>query len=175
MQELTFASRAFTRVVMRLRAQAEAEAAHNARVAVYEPPSPVSIPGSRSRTMSISSQRHPTKWSSQTSLNNSRAPSRAPSPSSQTRGKLPQVYKTFHSPLFRLRRAPLLQAFVPSPEGDWLSDTSVLECEAELKRAGVLHLMRAGDVVWDVAVGDEANIGRLVWDGAYLIVSRKLC
>jgi hypothetical protein len=59
---------------------------------------------------------------------------------------------------------------VPSPEGDWLSDTSVLECEAELKRAGVLHLLRAGDVVWDTAVGDEANIGRLVWDGSYLIV-----
>ena len=77
----------------------------------------------------------------------------------------------FQSPLFRLRRAPLLQVFVPSPDGDWLSDTSVLECEAELKRAGVLHLMRAGDVVWDVAVGDEANVGRLIWDGNYLIVS----
>ena len=48
----------------------------------------------------------------------------------------------------------------------------MLECEAELKRAGVRHLMRAGDVVWDVAVGDEANVGRLVWDGAYLIVSQ---
>lgn len=172
MQELTFASRAFTRVVLRLRAQAEAEAAYNARMAVYEPPSPVSMPGSRSYT--VNSQRYPTKWSSQTSLNNSRAPSRAPSPSSQTRGKPPSpvtTNKTFHSPLFRLRRAPLLQVFVPSPEGDWLSDASVLECEAELKRAGVLHLMRAGDVVWDVAVGDEANVGRLVWDGAYLIVS----
>lgn len=61
--------------------------------------------------------------------------------------------------------------FVPSPEGDWLSDASVLECEAELKRAGVLHCLRAGDVVWDVAVGDEGNVGRLIWDGSYLIVS----
>ena len=83
----------------------------------------------------------------------------------------PSVGGTFHSPLFRLRRAPLLQVFVPSPEGDWLSDASILECEAELKRAGVIHLLRAGDVVWDVAVGDEANVGRLVWDGNYLIVS----
>ena len=78
---------------------------------------------------------------------------------------------TFRSPLFRPRRAPLLQVFVPSPEGDWLSDASVLECEAELKRAGVLPLLRAGDIVWDVAVGDEGNVGRMVWDGSYLIVS----
>jgi len=45
----------------------------------------------------------------------------------------------------------------------------VLECEAELKRAGVLGLLRMGDVVWDIAVGDEGNVGRLVWDGSYLI------
>lgn len=77
----------------------------------------------------------------------------------------------FQSPLFRIRRAPLLQVFVPSPEGDWLSDASVLECEQELKRAGVAHLLRAGDVVWDTAVGDEGNVGRMVWDGSYLIVS----
>lgn len=140
-------------------------------MAAYDPPSPVSMPGTRSRTLSSSSNRLPAKWSSQTSLNNpSRAPSRAPSPSSQTRGKSRRS-STFQSPLFRLRRAPLLQVFVPSPDGDWLSDASVLECEAELKRAGVLHLMRAGDVVWDAAVGDEANVGRLVWDGSYLIVS----
>jgi hypothetical protein len=78
----------------------------------------------------------------------------------------------FRSPLFTLRRAPLLHVFVPSADGDWLSDSSVIECEAELKRAGVTKLMRLGDVVWDVAVGDEGNIGRLVWDGSYLIVSR---
>ena len=78
---------------------------------------------------------------------------------------------TFQLPLFRLRRAPLLRVFVPSPDGDWLSDRSVLECEAECRKAGVLHLMRIGDVVWDVGVGDEGNVGRLVWDGSYLIVS----
>jgi hypothetical protein len=47
----------------------------------------------------------------------------------------------------------------------------VEECEAELKRAGVLKLLRVGDVVWDVAVGDEGNLGRMVWDGSYLVVS----
>jgi hypothetical protein len=173
MQQLTFASRAFTRVVLRLRAQAEAEATHVARIVASMPPSPVSM-GPRTRTLSNSSQRLPAKWGGSQSSLNSRAGSRAPSPSSQTRGKGPSSAvptKTFHSPLFRLRRAPLLQVFVPSPEGDWLSDASVVECEAELKRAGVLHLLRAGDVIWDVAAGDEANAGRLVWDGSYLIVS----
>jgi len=76
---------------------------------------------------------------------------------------------TFRSPLFRLQRAPLLRVFVPSPDGDWLSDASVLECEAELRRSGIVNLLRAGDIVWDVAVGDEGNVGRMVWDGSYLI------
>lgn len=77
----------------------------------------------------------------------------------------------FRSPLFRVGHAPCLRVFVPSVEGAWLSDQGVLDCESELKRAGVLPLLRAGDVVWDVAVGDEGNAGRLVWDGNYLIVS----
>ena len=68
-----------------------------------------------------------------------------------------------------------MQVCVPSPEGDWLTDASVLECEQELKRAGVLHLLRPGDVIWDTAVGDEGNVGRLVWDGSYLIVSPPRC
>jgi hypothetical protein len=31
-----------------------------------------------------------------------------------------------------VKRAPLLRVFVPSTDGNWLSDKSVLECEAEL-------------------------------------------
>jgi hypothetical protein len=31
--------------------------------------------------------------------------------------------------------------------------------------------MPVGDVVWDVAVGDEGDVDRLVWDGSYLVVS----
>lgn len=77
----------------------------------------------------------------------------------------------FRSPLFKPGHAPCLRVFVPSPEGAWLSDASVIECEKELKRAGVLGLLRAGDVVWDAAVGDEGNVGRMIWDGNYLIVS----
>ncbi|KIM27839.1 hypothetical protein M408DRAFT_159846 [Serendipita vermifera MAFF 305830] len=80
--------------------------------------------------------------------------------------------KTFHSPLYRIGHAPLLRVFIPSPDGAWLSDASVLACEKELKRAGIVPLLKIGDVVWDTAVSDEAgfgNVGRLVWDGNYLI------
>ncbi|QRV78400.1 mucin 2, oligomeric mucus/gel-forming [Ceratobasidium sp. AG-Ba] len=75
----------------------------------------------------------------------------------------------FRSPLMRIGHAPLLRVFVPSKEGAWLSDASVLDCEKELKRAGALPLLRVGDVVWDAAVGDEGNAGRMVWDGNYLV------
>ncbi|KAG9101478.1 hypothetical protein FRC06_002992 [Ceratobasidium sp. 370] len=75
----------------------------------------------------------------------------------------------FRSPLLRVGHAPLLRVFVPSKEGAWLSDASVLDCEKELKRAGALALLRVGDVVWDAAVGDEGNAGRMVWDGNYLV------
>ncbi|KAI0343840.1 hypothetical protein BDW22DRAFT_1328268 [Trametopsis cervina] len=178
MQEMTFACRAFTRVVLRLRVQAEMEAMRSAQSS-KQPTNGMSRP--RTLSSSAVSHRAPSKWSSQTSIsvNMSRPGSRAPSPSPSSQGitrynssataaNVPGSVP-FHSPLFRLRRAPLLHVFVPSPDGDWLSDASILECEAELKRAGVTHLLRAGDVVWDVAVGDEANIGRLVWDGNYLI------
>ena len=147
--------RAYTRVVLRIRAQAEKEAsmAHvrgNVRT-ISSPPSRTSSP-----TMSSASHSNHTHISSgHTRL-------------SPTTTNWP--VSALSSPLFRFRRAPLLRVFVPSPDGDWLSDKSVLACEAECRRAGVTHLMRIGDVVWDVAVGDEGNVGRMVWDGSYLIV-----
>ncbi|KAE9391533.1 hypothetical protein BT96DRAFT_831917 [Gymnopus androsaceus JB14] len=76
---------------------------------------------------------------------------------------------SFRSSIFSLNRAPLLRVFVPSPAGEWLSNTSILECEAELKSADMLGQMRLGDVVWDLAVGDHGNAGKLIWDGSYLI------
>jgi hypothetical protein len=82
--------------------------------------------------------------------------------------------RMFHSPLYRIGHAPLLRVFVPSPDGPWLSDTSVLACEKELKRAGITQLLKIGDVIWDTAVSDDSgfgNVGRLIWDGNYLIVS----
>ena len=167
-RDLQISCRSFTRVVLRLRAQAEAEAEHNVRMGASNAP-----PSMRQNDFE-SHSRSPSKISRQAP---SRSSSRAPSPTSMFSHShahsIPPSQRptnTFRSPLFRPRRAPLLQVFVPSPEGDWLSDASVLECEAELKRAGVLPLLRAGDIVWDVAVGDEGNVGRMVWDGSYLIV-----
>ena len=183
---LTASTRAYTRVVLRLRAQAEKEA----------------ILAQQSRGLGITTMKQQHLNFNNSSYyppsspgrnggggNHSRVSSRAPSPTtsngagsssggmqdSTTRNSSSMMgaggLLTFRSPLFRLRRAPLLRVFVPSPEGDWLSDKSVLACEEECKRAGVMHLIRLGDVVWDVAVGDEGNVGRLVWDGSYLIVS----
>ena len=198
-RSLVASTRGYTRVVLRLRAQAEKEASIARTKPLYAP-----VPISPSST-SASASRSTTKVNTYGSSNargpvsrpSSRAPSPTPSafshshsfhghghvgqppPNSQPQGyplgmtqQAPsQTSLGFRSPLFRLRRAPLLRVFVPSVEGDWLSDKSVQECEEECKRAGVRHLMRVGDVVWDVAVGDEGNVGRLVWDGSYLIVS----
>lgn len=68
------------------------------------------------------------------------------------------VYR-FRSPLFKLGHAPLLRVFVSNREGVWLTDENVLKCEQELARAGVTPFLKVGDIVWDVAVGDESNIG----------------
>ncbi|KAJ7220559.1 hypothetical protein GGX14DRAFT_675153 [Mycena pura] len=165
-RNLTMSARAYTRVVLRLRAQAEREASEVAALKATLPPS-----NSKRRFTNngyASSRSSPSRPSSRPS---SRPPSPNSSYSNPVYGSSPVAAPStnFRSPLFRLKRAPLLRVFVPSPDGDWLSDKSVLECEAELKRAGVLGLLRVGDVVWDIAVGDEGNIGRLVWDGSYLI------
>ncbi|GLB40878.1 hypothetical protein LshimejAT787_0900930 [Lyophyllum shimeji] len=146
---LAASTRAYSRVVLRLRAQAEKEAAV-----------------ARSRGIARGGSRPPSRTPSPTfSHSNHSYTSAHTPPPPQAR----PATTSFQSPLFRLKRAPLLRVFVPSPDGDWLSDKSVLECEAECRRAGIMHLMRIGDVVWDVAVGDEGNVGRLVWDGSYLI------
>ncbi|KAI0067038.1 hypothetical protein BV25DRAFT_1820201 [Artomyces pyxidatus] len=185
-RSLKKATRAFTRVVLRLRAHAEAEAE---QIAAFRRAMP--LPPSNGNSRHHSSAGPPPSWSTGAASAPparralSRQTSRAPSPTGSTwshntsqvhlplslhdRREPSPSFSRFRSPLFRLRRAPLLQVFVPSPEGDWLSDSSILECEAELRKAGVLELLRAGDVVWDTAVGDEGNVGRLIWDGRYLI------
>ena len=182
---LQAACRSFTRVVLRLRAQAEAAArtaSAGARDGTRSPPrgwggSTTSLNHvhgrpTHQRSFSRSSSRAPSPTSAFSHSQHGHARSGSisgQSPPSLSGSTGTQVVG-FQSPLFRLRRAPLLQVFVPSPEGDWLSDASVVECERELKRAGVVHLLRAGDVVWDTAAGDEGNVGRLIWDGNYLIV-----
>ena len=153
---MSFATRAYSRIVVRLRAQAEAVLAHGGIVSKL--PNGPTI-GSRTHVRGMAST----------------CSSRAPSPSSNDRhsSRPPNGRRnrlTFASPIYQPKRAPLLRVFVPSPE-DWLSDASVVECESELKRAGILHMLRPGDTVWDVAVGDEVNTGRMVWNGNFLLVS----
>jgi len=166
---LTASTRAYTRVVLRLRAQAEKEATLQTSGSQTTPPTAhksFNFSPGRAGTSSRVSSRAPSPTMS--NYSQSQPPTNTPG---AIQSATSQASASFRSPLFSLRRAPLLRAFVPSPEGDWLSDKSVLECEAECKRAGIAHLLRLGDVVWDVAVGDEGNIGRLIWDGSYLIVS----
>ena len=180
MKSCAVSTRAYSRVVLRLRAQAEAaEAEYIAK----------HIPVASSSNGPVSSYRA-NSMSSPTRGYSSRSSSRAPSPAMSMFSKshdgfsiaanqfagsaasvVPRSRGTFRSPLFKLRRAPLLRVFVPSPEGDWMSDNRVLECETQHKRAGIKKLLRPGDIIWDVAVGDEGNVGRLVWDGNFLIVS----
>ncbi|KAG9042171.1 hypothetical protein FS837_011191 [Tulasnella sp. UAMH 9824] len=182
-------TRAYSKVVIRLRAQAEAEEAHM-------PPPPPSLMthdnGSRGRVGARGqhrmpatgpgtcpptsgpyqglSRRSPSPAFSFTSYDRNGPASYGPGPMFQP--SIPAVSTTpgkFRSPLYRAGHAPLLRVFVPSPEGAWLSDQSVIECERELKRAGLIPLLKVGDVVHDLAAGDEANTGRLIWDGNYLI------
>jgi hypothetical protein len=172
---LTASTRAYTRVVLRLRAQAEAHGG-----SLHRRNGSSSEHGHLNTMSTTPSNRASTQRNGVPHVPSSRAPS--PSPSifshsqhnglhSTTHRPTPAALRaSFNSPLFRPRRAPLLHVFVPSPDGDWLSDATVLECEAELRRAGVLHLLRIGDAVWDAAVGDEGNLGRMLWDGSYLIV-----
>ena len=145
---MSFATRAYSRIVIRLRAQAEAVAAHGGIIFRF----PMG-PAMESRTQ-LSRAPSPSSYERQSSR-----------PPTGQRGRI-----GFASPIYQLRRAPLLRVFVPSPE-EWLSDASVVECESELKRAGISHMLRPGDAVWDIAVGDEGNTGRMVWDGNFLLVS----
>lgn len=78
-------------------------------------------------------------------------------------------------PLRATDRAPIWRVFVPSsnPAG-WLEDAELARAEAELTQTGIRghaaadHLMAAGDVVWDVALGAERNEGKFIYDGTFV-------
>ncbi|KAI5122864.1 hypothetical protein M0805_003157 [Coniferiporia weirii] len=172
---LASSCRAYTRVVLRLRAQAEAAEGEAAGgedpVYQFTPPQSSTSVNAKAYARSVKAR----------SASRARTASRPPSPTSASaishsafshhaeRSSPQRGALHFRSPLFRVGHAPCLRVFVPSPEGAWLSDESVVECEKELKRAGVLPLLRVGDVIWDTAAGDEGNVGRMVWDGNFLI------
>ncbi|KAE8250701.1 hypothetical protein A4X13_0g4475 [Tilletia indica] len=65
-------------------------------------------------------------------------------------------------------RAALFQVWVPCGNGAWLTDEELTRCEAELFKAGIWNQLKRGDVVWDCALPDEGNLGRLIFDGQFL-------
>ncbi|KIJ38342.1 hypothetical protein M422DRAFT_176768, partial [Sphaerobolus stellatus SS14] len=165
LRSLAASCRSFTRLVLRLREQAEADLMERERAGLGSGSAPTSPRERDGRRTSMQSPRSSVDAPSMYSDGTGKAPSQATFPLNNNNNS----NKRFSSPLYRLNHAPLLRLFVPSPNGAWLSDESVMECEKELKRAGIVGLLRAGDVVWDTAVADEMNAGRLVWDGNYLI------
>lgn len=183
---LALTTRAYTKVVLRLRAQAEAEAKVIARLreehgracnACQQRGRSEHAGGgggvsSRSSSPSTSSSHHHRDHHKKTHTRQGSSSTSTSASSCTCR----HLRLKFRSPLFRPNRAALLRVFVPSPDGTWLSTSSVEECEAELRRSGtgVAKLLRVGDVVWDVALGDEGNVGRMVWDGGYLVVRLSL-
>ncbi|CAO1613327.1 unnamed protein product [Parajaminaea phylloscopi] len=65
-------------------------------------------------------------------------------------------------------RAALFRVWVPTRNSIWQSDDEVVRCERELFLAGVWSFLQRGDIVWNVAMGDENNVGRMIFDGQYL-------
>ncbi|CAO1627261.1 unnamed protein product [Sympodiomycopsis kandeliae] len=65
-------------------------------------------------------------------------------------------------------RAALFRVWVPCRDGVWLSDEEIARCERELFLAGVWSFLKRGDIVWNVAMGDHGNAGKLIFDGKYL-------
>ncbi|KAI6040726.1 hypothetical protein EDC04DRAFT_2566574 [Pisolithus marmoratus] len=173
---LALTTRAYTKVVLRLRAQVEAEAKwitqqREVHMRTCSGCNPKQATGSKGEKSEASSPRHAASKANGHARQTSSSEGSLSSSSGTSSCACPLPRPSFHSPLFRPNRAALLRVFVPSPDGTWLSDVSVEECEAELRRSGtgVAKLLRAGDVVWDIALGDEGNIGRMVWDGGYLV------
>lgn len=71
-------------------------------------------------------------------------------------------------PPWKPGRAALFRVWVPTANSIWQSDEEVARCERELFLAGVWSFLQRGDIVWNVAMGDENNVGRMIFDGQYL-------
>lgn len=66
--------------------------------------------------------------------------------------------------VFKAGRALFARVWVPIRD-TWMSDEELVECERELLRAGVWHVMQRGDVVQNLAAADFGNDGKLIFDG----------
>lgn len=70
--------------------------------------------------------------------------------------------------VFKHGRCALLRVWVPC-ENSWMSDEEVLEVEREVHRSGVWNLLRKGDLVRNIALGDIANEGMCILHGPVLL------
>ncbi|MBW0478115.1 hypothetical protein O181_017830 [Austropuccinia psidii MF-1] len=61
----------------------------------------------------------------------------------------------------------ILQVWVPTVNQS-LSVEELMECEREIWRSGIHYYLKRGDVCWNVAMGNVANQGRLIYDGKRL-------
>ncbi|KIJ95400.1 hypothetical protein K443DRAFT_11409 [Laccaria amethystina LaAM-08-1] len=64
----------------------------------------------------------------------------------------------------RITRLGFRSQLFPSSSRSAVAGRARMRGRVQARRSSPL-----GDVAWDVAVGDEGNVGRLVWDGSYLI------
>ncbi|KAI6121067.1 hypothetical protein F5141DRAFT_1087437 [Pisolithus sp. B1] len=151
---LALTTRAYTKVVLRLRAQAESEAKWITRLREEHVRTCSGCsPNQATKARDEKSQGPVTFWTNGHARQTSSSGGSMSSSSGTSSCACPLPRPSFHSPLFRPNH------------GTWLSDVSELRRSA----TGVTKLLRAGDVVWDIALGDEGNIGRMVWDGGYLV------
>lgn len=71
------------------------------------------------------------------------------------------------SPL-RSGKAPVQRVWAPMVDASYMSDDDIARMERELFLAGVWPFLRRGDIVSNLAVPDEANHGKMIFDGQYL-------
>lgn len=71
-----------------------------------------------------------------------------------------QNYKKidYQNQLFKKGRCMLLRVWIPC-ETQWMTDLEVVEVEREVHRSGVWGLLKRGDLVRNIALGDIANEG----------------
>ncbi|CAO1623521.1 unnamed protein product [Jaminaea pallidilutea] len=154
-------TRAYTRILNRLRLQPGFK---------VPPPQPAllgtpMLQSPRSSSPSPSNHsRHPTSQNGRSSpLMRSAAHHQSLSPSANT-----ATYWANPVSPWKPGRAALHRVWVPTVNTAWQSDAEIARCERELFLAGAWSSLRKGDIVWNTAMGDDDNVGRLIFDGQYL-------
>lgn len=64
--------------------------------------------------------------------------------------------------VYREGRAVMLKVWVPCITSRWMKDEDIIECERELSAAGIWEHVRRGDIIWNTAIPEFANEGKLI-------------